>query len=147
MYIHYYAHSYWNYILWTLFTRMDIILSTEKLILPSFWVVVGPKPLEFPSMHWCESWHNAERRDFTADIFIKAELSKSFQTKNNTKLDQLACKFWKEKCKKVKWMLSQKLKSDFLSQFWTWKGIQEKESSHKENILKGTCKITWLAHE
>jgi hypothetical protein len=47
-----------------------------------------------PDMHWCESWHNAERRDFTADMCIKAELSKSFQTENNTRLDQLAYKFW-----------------------------------------------------
>lgn len=65
-------------ILWRLLTRTDIILSTEKLMLPIFWVDVGPELLEIETMHWCDSCRSAESRDLTADMCINAELSNSF---------------------------------------------------------------------
>lgn len=59
---------------------MDIILSTEKMMLPIFKFEACPKPLKVPAMHWCDSRRRAERSDLTADTCINAELSKSFKS-------------------------------------------------------------------
>lgn len=64
-------------ILWRLLTRIDIILSTENLMLPIFWLDGCPKLLKVPCMDWCDNWLSAERSDLTADMCISAELSNS----------------------------------------------------------------------
>lgn len=64
---------------------MEIIPSTEKLMLPNFWLDAGPKALEAAAKDWSDNWCSAERRDLTADRCINAELSKSFANRKEGK--------------------------------------------------------------
>jgi hypothetical protein len=76
---------------------METILSTEKLMLPNFWLEAGPKALEATATHWCDNWCSAERRDLMAARCINAELSKSFvnrkkgKKEENKRLEYVAC--------------------------------------------------------
>lgn len=56
---------------------MDIILSTEKLMLPIFLLEADDTLPEVSVMDWWDNICSAERSDLTADTCISAELSNS----------------------------------------------------------------------
>lgn len=74
-------------LLWRLFTRTDVMLSTQNATLPICWFKACPIPLGYPEMHWLDNWHRADISAFTAETCISAELSNNFQIRSETKLE------------------------------------------------------------
>jgi hypothetical protein len=61
--------------------------STENEMLPICW----PDNWELPDMCWLDNWCSADRSDFTAAMFIKAELSNSWEFKEERIWKSLYC--------------------------------------------------------